>query len=457
MNFGYHILDYKKQILSDLEKLVEIPSVCSAPLPGKPFGTACADALAFVLDTADRLGFETLNVDNYAGHASYGNTGEPVDILTHLDVVPPGEGWSTPPFSLQIRQGLWYGRGTADNKGAALAVLYGLKALKDHDKQGNHVLRAVFGCGEEIGSNDLDIYYQRCGYPLMGFTPDCDYGICNSEKGILRLSFEAETDRDCCIRSFSAGTAINSVPAKAQATLQCTPEVVAKLQAEADPDHFSFDMQEGLLTITANGCAAHGASPWLGRNSISMLVTLLEKALSSQQMGPLFAFLFFRIGMEYNGCALGIQSPETEADPLTLNLGLLSMDEHAGYASVDIRYPRTCSRDFLIKKITAAAAPYPVKVKELSHSDPLYMPENRPLIHILKNAYSQVTGNPCNVYSTGGATYARHADGRAVAFGPTFPGDPSNHAHSCDEYIDPERFFLHAQICLEAMYQLFIS
>ena len=46
MNFGYHILDYKKQILSDLEKLVEIPSVCSAPLPGKPFGTACADALA---------------------------------------------------------------------------------------------------------------------------------------------------------------------------------------------------------------------------------------------------------------------------------------------------------------------------------------------------------------------------------------------------------------------------
>ncbi len=350
MNFGYHILDYKKLILSDLEKLVEIPSVCSAPLPGKPFGTACADALAFVLDTADRLGLETLNVDNYAGHASYGNTGEPVDILTHLDVVSPGEGWSTPPFSLQIRQGLWYGRGTADNKGAALAVLYGLKALKDHDIQGNHVLRAVFGCGEEIGSNDLDIYYQHCGYPLMGFTPDCDYGICNSEKGILRLSFEAENTRNCCIRSFSAGTAINSVPAKAQAALQCSPKLLEKLQAAADPHIFSFDMQEGLLTITANGCAAHGASPWLGRNSISMLVTLLGKTLPIQQLGPLFAFLYACIGMEYNGSSLGIQSPETETDPLTLNLGLLSVNEHTGCASVDIRYPRTCTRDFLIKK-----------------------------------------------------------------------------------------------------------
>lgn len=457
MDFGYNILDYKKQILADLSKLVEIPSVCSAPLPGRPFGAACADALAFVLNTACRLGLETENIDNYAGHASYGTTGKPVDVLTHLDVVPPGDGWHTPPFSLQIRQGLWYGRGTADNKGAALAALYGLKALKEHGIQGNHVLRTVFGCGEEIGSNDLDVYYQHCGYPLMGFTPDCDYGICNSEKGILRLAFEAASDPKCCIRSFSAGTAINSVPATAQATLQCSPILQKKLQAAADPAYFSFGIKDNLLIITATGCAAHGASPWLGRNSACMLVALLAKTLSPHQIGPFFSFLSLCIGMEYTGDSLGIRSAKEEKDPLTLNLGMLSVDECASCASVDIRYPRSCTKDFLIKKITAATAPYPIKIKELSHSDPLYVPEDRPLLHILKNAYSSVTGKSCNIYSTGGATYARHANGRVVAFGPTFPGDPSNHAHGCDEYINPDRFFLHAQICLEAMYQLFIS
>jgi succinyl-diaminopimelate desuccinylase len=41
----------------------------------------------------------------------------------HLDVVPPGEGWSSDPFAAEIRDGLLYGRGAADMKTAIAAMI----------------------------------------------------------------------------------------------------------------------------------------------------------------------------------------------------------------------------------------------------------------------------------------------------------------------------------------------
>ena len=46
------------------------------------------------------------------------------------------------------------------------------------------------------------------------------------------------------------------------------------------------------------------------------------------------------------------------------------------------------------------------------------------------------------------------AHGKGVAFGPVFPDDKCN-MHNADESLDEEKFFKHAQICLEAMYKLF--
>lgn len=49
-------------------------------------------------------------------------------LLHHLDVVPPGEGWSVPPFAGEIRQGELWGRGAIDAKGLGIAQLAALLA-----------------------------------------------------------------------------------------------------------------------------------------------------------------------------------------------------------------------------------------------------------------------------------------------------------------------------------------
>ncbi|HMJ94089.1 MAG TPA: succinyl-diaminopimelate desuccinylase [Allosphingosinicella sp.] len=48
----------------------------------------------------------------------------------HLDVVPPGEGWSTDPFTPELRGGLLHGRGAVDMKGGIAAFVSAVAALE---------------------------------------------------------------------------------------------------------------------------------------------------------------------------------------------------------------------------------------------------------------------------------------------------------------------------------------
>ncbi|MEA3064496.1 MAG: succinyl-diaminopimelate desuccinylase [Sphingomonadales bacterium] len=50
----------------------------------------------------------------------------------HLDVVPPGEGWSGDPFAPEIRGGLLYGRGAVDMKGGIAAFVAAAAEIADH-------------------------------------------------------------------------------------------------------------------------------------------------------------------------------------------------------------------------------------------------------------------------------------------------------------------------------------
>lgn len=66
--------------------------------------------------------------------ARYGSEGPLLVFAGHTDVVPTGplEAWQSPPFEPELRDGLLYGRGTADMKGSIAAFMTATKrVLKD--------------------------------------------------------------------------------------------------------------------------------------------------------------------------------------------------------------------------------------------------------------------------------------------------------------------------------------
>lgn len=75
-----------------------------------PFGPGPVKALEKFLEIADRDGYPTKNVDNYAGHFEFGEGEEVLGIFAHMDVVPAGSGWDTDPYTPTIKDGRLYTR-----------------------------------------------------------------------------------------------------------------------------------------------------------------------------------------------------------------------------------------------------------------------------------------------------------------------------------------------------------
>ncbi|MDZ7588963.1 MAG: succinyl-diaminopimelate desuccinylase [Parasphingorhabdus sp.] len=58
-----------------------------------------------------------------------GNGGRHFAFAGHLDVVPPGEGWTSAPFAPEVRGALLYGRGAVDMKGSIAAFVAALNDI----------------------------------------------------------------------------------------------------------------------------------------------------------------------------------------------------------------------------------------------------------------------------------------------------------------------------------------
>lgn len=151
-------------------------------------------------------------------------------IMSHLDVVPPGELslWRGNPFRVWVEEGKIFGRGTEDNQQDLVAALFALKAFHDE-----------------------------------GITPSYDVG--------LALVSDEETGSDKGIKYVLA----NSNPFKKQ-DLIIVPDA-------GNPEGTMIEVAEkGILWVkfTTYGKQAHASTPEKGINSFraaSYLVTELDK------------------------------------------------------------------------------------------------------------------------------------------------------------------------------------
>ncbi len=112
----------------DLTKaLIAAPSV--TPATGKVFDVLEGALAAIGFDVHRAIEGEAPDgpVENlFATRGS--NDGQHFAFAGHLDVVPPGEGWSSDPFAPEIRGHLLYGRGAVDMKASIAAFVAAIPA-----------------------------------------------------------------------------------------------------------------------------------------------------------------------------------------------------------------------------------------------------------------------------------------------------------------------------------------
>lgn len=90
-----------------------------------------------------------------------------IALITHMDVVPGGEGWKTEPFKPVIKGGKIYGRGALDNKGCFAVSFAAIKAFLEKNKKFKGTIFLVAAADEEKGS-ELGVKYLLS----QGFKPD---------------------------------------------------------------------------------------------------------------------------------------------------------------------------------------------------------------------------------------------------------------------------------------------
>lgn len=472
-------MDYVKKIeenkdlqIDMLQGLVSIKSVVENPVTTKdgevyPFGRGVQDAFMYTLDWAERLGFSVKNLDNYGGHIEFGKGEEIVGVIGHLDVVEEGDGWTFPPYGGEVSEGYICGRGTLDDKGPVVAVLFAMKALKDVGYKPKKRIRLILGLDEEPSRwEGMRYYREHEQMPDYGFTPDAEFPVINGEKGLVTFEIARKFAKrqplsGLVLRSLSGGLASNVVPEKARAVVKATdPKVYTWIRqsAAAFQEKHGFRLSvKGVgksLEIAAKGKSAHGATPEAGVNAISVIMAFLgELSFADDDFNVFLDFYNKHIGFDCHGSQIGCGFADELSGKLTFNVGKVSYDRESITLDVNVRYPVSFTEEQVYEGLRPIIDRYDLGlVKGIGHG-PVFLEPDSSMIRTLMEAYRENTGDEDSLPRViGGCSYARAA-ANITAFGALFPGDPDL-MHQKDERLSLERFMQMTRIYADALYKL---
>ena len=440
----------RPQLEQTLAAWIRIPSVKDAPQPGAPFGADVRRMLDRAIEDGRALLGNARDVDGYACDMEIGQGEDVIGILAHLDVVPAGDGWQVDPFGAQVVGGKMYGRGTSDDKGPAVAALYAMKAVQDAGIPLGKRVRLILGCDEESGMEDIAYYDKAIGLPAVGFSPDAEFPVINTEKGILQMRLHAPLTCDRLV-SIQAGTRPNVVPGTATAVVrgEDTVQRAAAFAQQADIRLGSEPAEGGAFRLTVTGVPAHASTPWQGVNAAGQLLRVLQAAGVG---GDCLSMLADAIGHDSDGTGLGIAGSDGVSGPLTVNLGLLSYDGQALRATLDCRYPVFFSDAQIVRFVKLRLSGVGFEVETGHGAQPHHVPASSFIVQTLLKVYGELSGREAKVIAIGGGTYARCMK-QAVAFGPLFPGEEEL-AHQAGENVDLAQLMLSVRIFAYAIAEL---
>jgi acetylornithine deacetylase len=168
-----------------LRELVAVPSISGNELP----------AAELVEVTARRLGLDVVR-DETSVRVAVGDesAGPTLALATHLDVVPPGEGWTRDPFTPVIEGDLLYGRGAGDAKASVASMLFALADLMGKSLKGRAL--GVFTYGEETRDATMPAAVPRAGHldaALVGEPTNLQFAV--AQRGLMMVDLLADGDQ----------------------------------------------------------------------------------------------------------------------------------------------------------------------------------------------------------------------------------------------------------------------
>jgi succinyl-diaminopimelate desuccinylase len=402
-----------------LSSLISIPSVKSEPLPGAPYGKYTAEALDYMLSLGRECGFSVKNIDGRVGYIEWGSGDKMVAILCHLDVVPPGDGWETDPYTLVRRNGILTGRGVIDDKGPAVCVFFSLLRLKNGGFTPSCRIRLIMGLDEEHGCSCMEHYVKNEELPIAGFTPDADFPAIFAEKGILQISLSGKPSGGCLA---SAGEAPNMVPSSCTISFTDTGD-----------------------SYSAQGIPAHASTPDAGVNAILKAVSgIPAKRLLDE---PVLAFIDKYFAETSAELLISSALPDISGE-LTINPAILTINEAVASITLDIRYPVKSDLRLILQEISDNASDFDLNMEIISQLPPKFIDPASDQIRYLLSVYEKHQNLLCKLscdsdmnppeavlpvlpIAIGGGTYARSMPG-IVAFGPVLPWEDAQ-AHRKNE------------------------
>lgn len=478
IDWKQQIEQYRESFIETLVQFLSIPSVedPASASDDKPFGEGISEALLFMLRKGEADGFKVKNVEGYAGYIQLGEGEEEVGVLAHVDVVPPGDGWTHPPFEPHIEDGKIYARGAIDDKGPAVSAYFAMKLLQDSGLPLSKRVRFILGTDEESGWLCMKRYGELEKLPDIGFSPDAEFPIIHAEKGQLNpvITLRGETERDgfgpapaVRLLSFTAGERINVVPEEAAAVVRLEENNDTSVE-ELERGYAGYLQSHGLqgrvavadrtATFVLRGRSAHGMEPEKGINAGTYLAVYLQK-LDFQGLDEQFLNMLADVlHKDDEGFAFGIACEDEVTGKLSLNTGVIRYDgsgesaDRLAELKLNIRFPATVDgaahRDLLVSRIEQ----FGWQTVEVELSNAHHVPKDHPFIQTLQRVYSEMTGTEAELLTSGGATYARTMSS-GVAFGPLFPGRQATY-HEVNEHAWIDDLLLASAIYAKTLYEL---
>jgi acetylornithine deacetylase/succinyl-diaminopimelate desuccinylase-like protein len=118
-----------------------------------------------------------------------GKAGPVIALNAHGDVVPPGEGWTRPPYEGLVEKGRMYGRGVAVSKSDFATYTFALRALEALGVPLRGAVELHFTYDEEFGGLLGPGYLLRTGAtkPDLAIGAGFSYAVTTAHNGCLQL------------------------------------------------------------------------------------------------------------------------------------------------------------------------------------------------------------------------------------------------------------------------------